>query len=158
MNFGVVRRTQLAKFTLLTSTLVPLGKFQIFKICSDAKEREWGAESNRTYSIIGKTAAWVPEFAVKDLPSAELQPGSLRLQCRTSPWAEDSDDYDDCDQNNLVIVKSILKIIRLYMSLNFYRKIFNVLLQNLMLIEHFEICVLKLFKNWYLVTYWINWI
>ena len=29
VNFGEVRRAQLAKFTLLTSTLVPLGSFQI---------------------------------------------------------------------------------------------------------------------------------
>ena len=44
---------------------------------------EWGAESNgsyRTYSIPGKTAALDPEFAVEDLPSAELQSGFLRLQ------------------------------------------------------------------------------
>ena len=50
--------------------------------------------SYRTYSITCKTAALVPLFAVKDLPSAELQPRFLRLQRRTCPWAEDSD-YDD---------------------------------------------------------------
>ena len=33
---------------------------------------EWGAESYRTYSLLGKTAALVPEFVVEDLPSAEL--------------------------------------------------------------------------------------
>ena len=43
VNFGEVRRAQLAKSTLLTSTLMPLGSF---KICSDTNEREWGAESN----------------------------------------------------------------------------------------------------------------
>ena len=31
-------------------------------------KREWGAESNRTYSVPGKTASLVPEFAVEDLP------------------------------------------------------------------------------------------
>ena len=31
-----------------------------------------------TYSITGKTAAFVPEFAVEDLPSAELQCRFLR--------------------------------------------------------------------------------
>ena len=30
VNFGEVRRAQLAKSTLLTSSLVPLGSFQIF--------------------------------------------------------------------------------------------------------------------------------
>ena len=40
-------------------------------------KRGWGAESNgklRNLLIPGKTAALVPEFAVEDLPSAELQP------------------------------------------------------------------------------------
>ena len=38
-------------------------------------KKEWGAESNGTLShlfISRKTAALVPEFAVEDLPSAEL--------------------------------------------------------------------------------------
>ena len=33
-----------------------------------------------TYSIRGNTATLVPEFAMEDLPSAELQPRFLRLQ------------------------------------------------------------------------------
>ena len=45
-----------------------------------------------TCSIPCKTAALVPEFAVEDLPSAELQPWILRVQWRTCPWAEHSDD------------------------------------------------------------------
>ena len=36
VNFGEVRRVQLAKSTLLTSMLMPLG---CFKVCSDAKEK-----------------------------------------------------------------------------------------------------------------------
>ena len=44
----------------------------------------------RTYLIPGKTAVLVPEFAVEDLPSAELQPRFLRFQRRTCPWAEHS--------------------------------------------------------------------
>ena len=43
-NFGEIRRTQLAKSTLLTSSLVPLGSL---KICSDAKERERERERER---------------------------------------------------------------------------------------------------------------
>ena len=35
-------------------------------------KREWGAESNGKLPQPGKTAALVPEFAVEDLPSAEL--------------------------------------------------------------------------------------
>ena len=61
-------------------------------------KREWGAESEtgsyRTYSIPGKITALVPEFAVKYLHSAELQPKFLRLQWRTCPWAEHCDNDD----------------------------------------------------------------
>ena len=45
-----------------------------------------------TFSVPGKTAALVPEFAVEDLPSAELEPRFLHLQWRTCPWTEHSDD------------------------------------------------------------------
>ena len=34
----------------------------------------------RTYSIPGKNAALIPEFAAEDLPSAEVQPTFLHLQ------------------------------------------------------------------------------
>ena len=46
-------------------------------------KREWGVESNGKLPhliIPGKTAALVPEFAVEDLPSAELQHWFLLLQ------------------------------------------------------------------------------
>ena len=96
MNFGDVRRAQLAKSNLLTSTLVPL---RSFTVCSGAKES--GARkatgNYRTYSITGKTAASVPEFAVEDLPSAELQARFLHFHLRTCPWAEYSDHDDDDD-------------------------------------------------------------
>ena len=39
--------------------------------------------SYRTYSVPGKTAALVPELAVEDLPSAELQPRFL--PCNEGP-------------------------------------------------------------------------
>ena len=76
MNFGEVQRGQLAKSTLLTSSLVPLGSF---KVCADAKE-EWGAESNGKLLhlfIPSKIATLVSEFAVEDLPlgrTATLEP------------------------------------------------------------------------------------
>ena len=68
VNFGEVRRTQLAKSTLLTSTLVPLGSFQIFKICSDAKKRV-GCEKRETTAPI--------QFLVK------LQPWFMSLRRKT---------------------------------------------------------------------------
>ena len=54
-------------------------------------------------SIRSKTLAWVPEFAVEDLPSAQLKPG------RTFPWAENSD--DDGNKNSklhFIIVVMVL--------------------------------------------------
>ena len=39
MNFGKVQRAQLAKSTILTSTLGPWDTLRSFKVCSDAKER-----------------------------------------------------------------------------------------------------------------------
>ena len=49
--------------------------------------------SYRTYSNPGKTAALVPEFAVEDLPSAELQPGSCA--CSGGPaLGQNTDDED----------------------------------------------------------------
>ena len=44
---------------------------------------------------LGRTVILVSKFAVEDLPSAELQTWFLRLQWRTCPWAEHSDDDDD---------------------------------------------------------------
>ena len=78
-HFGEVRRAQLAKTVLLTSTLEPLGSFQI---CSDAKESGMrkATGSYRTYSVFSKTALLVSEFAVEDLPSAKLKPRFWRLQ------------------------------------------------------------------------------
>ena len=49
--------------------------------------------------IPSKTAILVPEFAVEDLPSAELQPRFLSLQWRTCFWSEHSDDDDDDDDD-----------------------------------------------------------
>ena len=66
VNFGEIRRVQLTKYTLLTSTLGHLGSFQIFY--SDAKERKWGAYGKLPHQFIpNKTATLVPEFAVEDL-------------------------------------------------------------------------------------------
>ena len=69
MNFGEVQSAQLAKSTLFASTLGSLGSFRSFKAYSDTKE--WGVESNEKlphYSIPGKTAPLVPEFAEENLP------------------------------------------------------------------------------------------
>ena len=76
VNFGEVRRAQLAKSTLLTSTLLPL---KSFKVCSDAKERvECGKQWEATAAI--QTQVKLHPWFLSLLPSAELQPRVLRLQ------------------------------------------------------------------------------
>ena len=52
-------------------------------------------EATAPIQFLVKTAVLVSEFAVEDLPSAELQPGFLRLQWRTYSWAKHSDNDDD---------------------------------------------------------------
>ena len=91
MKFGEVRRVQLAKSTLLTSTLVPLGIFLDLLRSVQMLKREWGAESNGKLPhlfIPSKTTTFVPEFAVEDLPlyrTATLVPA---FAVKTCLWAE----------------------------------------------------------------------
>ena len=63
-------------------------------------------ESYRTYSIPGKTTALVPEFAEKDLSSAELQPRFLRLQLRIYPC-----------QNTLMMMRMMLLLMMMMMMM-----------------------------------------
>ena len=63
VNFGEVRRAQLAKSTLPTSGLGPLGSG---KVSSDAKERAGCGKLPHQF-ISSKTAILVAEFAVEDL-------------------------------------------------------------------------------------------
>ena len=52
----------------------------VIQIHSPHLTKEKAMGSYRTYSIPAKTAALVPEFAVEELPSAELQARFLCLQ------------------------------------------------------------------------------
>ena len=52
VNFGEVRRAQLGKYTLHTSTLVSWGLFRSFKVSLDAKARVgWGKQRETTAPI-----------------------------------------------------------------------------------------------------------
>ena len=76
-------------------------------------KKEWGAESNGKLPhlfIPAKTAALLAEFAVEDMPSAELQLWFLRLKWRTWPWAEHSDGDDD-DEDEYVLYMSFKEIL-----------------------------------------------
>ena len=88
-NFGEVQRVHLAKPTLLTSALVPLGSFQIFLGVRKA------TGSYRTYSSLIKLLPWFLRVQCRTCPCAKMQPRLLRLRSRTCPWAEHSDDDDD---------------------------------------------------------------
>ena len=84
VNSGEVQRVQLAKSTLFTPCWCPWDLFRSFNLCSDAKGRVGcGKQREATatiQSLLKKTAALVPELAVEDLLSAELQPKFLSLQ------------------------------------------------------------------------------
>ena len=59
VNFGEVRRTQLAKSILLTSTLVPL---RSIKICSNAKERVGVMKATGNYRTYRSLVKQQPGF------------------------------------------------------------------------------------------------
>ena len=53
-----------------------LGIFSDLLMSAQMLKREWGAESNGNLphlSIPSKTAAWVPEFVVEDLPLSQAR-------------------------------------------------------------------------------------
>ena len=71
VNFGEVRRAQLAKSTLLTSSFAAPSIFSDLLRSVHILKREWGAESNGKQPhlfVPSKTTTLVPEFAMEDLP------------------------------------------------------------------------------------------
>ena len=70
VNFGEVRRAQLAKYKLLHLHAGAPGIFSDLLRCVQMLKREWGAESNGKLPqlfIPSKTATLIPVFAVEDL-------------------------------------------------------------------------------------------
>ena len=59
-----------------------------------------------TYSLLIKLQPWFPNLLWKNCLWAELKPWSLRLQSKTFPWAEHSDDDDDDDDDDKVQLSS----------------------------------------------------
>ena len=117
VNFGEVRRAQLAKSTLLTSSLVHLGSFQILRFVQMLKI-EWDAESNKKLPhlfIPSKTATYVSEFVMGDVPLGRIAAFVHAFAVKDLPLG------------------------RTRMIMIFYRKMLNVFLQNLMSMGHFEI-------------------
>ena len=88
VNFGEVWRSQLAKFTLLASTMVPLGSF---KVCTDARESgvQKAMGSCCTYSSLVKLQPRFLSLQWKTCLWAKLQPWCLSLQLQKT------DDYDN---------------------------------------------------------------
>ena len=70
VNFGEIRRAQLAKSTLLTFCVSPAGIFSDLLRFVQMVKKEWGAERNGKLPhlfILSKIASFVAEFAVEDL-------------------------------------------------------------------------------------------
>ena len=93
-SYGEFRWSSQGPVSQLHSPHLHIGAAGIFSdllMSLQMLKREWVVESNGKLPhviIPGKIAVLVPEFAVEDLPSSELQPWFLRLQQRTCPWAE----------------------------------------------------------------------
>ena len=84
VNLGEVRRAQLAKSTLLTSTLVPWDLFRSFKVCSDAKER------------VGCRNQWEATAPIQSL--VKLQPWFLSLRWKACLWQNCSLGFCTCSE------------------------------------------------------------
>ena len=139
VNFGEVRRAQLAESTLLTFTIVPLGSFQIFK------GREWGAENNRKLPhlfISSKTVNLIPEFAVEDLLWAELQPWYLSLQWKTWPW------------ENILTTTTMMMIVYciIYIIISIIIIIIIIIIIVVYLCCLYCICIVNCYKMWKLTN------
>ena len=88
VNFGEVQRAVLAKSTLLTSTLVPLGSFQNLLRSVQMLKREWvqkATGSYRTYSSLIKHKLRFLSMQWKTCLWAEFQPWCLSLQVKDLP-------------------------------------------------------------------------
>ena len=83
VNFGEVRRAQLAKFTLLTFRLMPLTSFSDLLSSVQMLKREWvrrATGSYRTYLSLVKLEPWFLSLQWKACLWARLQPWFLHLQ------------------------------------------------------------------------------
>ena len=125
VNFGEVRRAQLAKSTLLTSTLVPLRSSQNLRSVQMLK-REWGAENNGKLPHLFKSQVKLQTWFLSLRKACHRQNCKHRFLClqwRTCPWAEHSDDEYACMyilfknvSTNLTIhsIKNMWQIANLY--------------------------------------------
>ena len=78
----------------------------LYKVCSDAKERQWGAESKGKLPHLfnpSKLQTWFLSLQWNTCLWAELQLWCLSLQWKTCPWAKHSDDDDDDDLMLIVV-------------------------------------------------------
>ena len=82
MNFGEVRRAQVAKSTLLISSLVcPWDRFRSFKVCSERV----GCGKQPHLFIPSKTITYVPEFVIEDLPLGRIAALVLEFTVKDVP-------------------------------------------------------------------------
>ena len=69
-------------------------------------------QSYRTYSIAGKTAAWVPEFAVEDLPFSRTAALVPEFAVKNLPWTKYSDDNIQGLKNNVYNVSGLIEEVK----------------------------------------------
>ena len=99
VNFGEVRRDQLAKSNLLTSTMGAPGIFSDLLRCVQVLKRERGCGKQReaiarTYSSLVKLQPWFLSLQLKICLWQSCKPWCLSLQWKTCPWEEHSNDGD----------------------------------------------------------------
>ena len=105
VNFGEVRRVQLATFTIFPPRWCPWDLFRSFKVCSDAKERGDAESSGKLQHLFNrsKTETFVPEFAVENLPldrTATLVPVFAVKDLLLGRNSDDDDDDNDVDDEH----------------------------------------------------------
>ena len=95
-NFGKVRRAQLAISTLLTSSLVPLGSFQIFSglfRCQRESGMQKQREATAPIKSLIKLQPWFLSLRWKTCLSQSCSLGFSA--CREGPVFGQNTDYDD---------------------------------------------------------------
>ena len=95
VNFGNVRRIPISQIHIPHLHVEASGIFSDLSRSVQMLEGEWGAESKGKLPhvfIPGKTATLVPELAVEDLPSSELQ--SWFCDCSERPGLGQHSDDD----------------------------------------------------------------
>ena len=103
MNFGKVPRAQLAKSTLLATKLISLGSFQMFKVCSDAKNRVGCGKQRETTAPVQSLVKPQPWFLGLQWKTCLRQNCSLGSCACSEVPALGQNTLDDDDDDDLFL-------------------------------------------------------